>query len=131
MSTGRLEKFLELPETCSVIPASCNSEEQPETEIVLQNVTAMSHNYSKVSNNLFSFLWYIYPLCAEDSITGNNIIVFYLICIHPMLINIQNMYCETFQYHIMNETVTLFSSPDAQQDSVLACNLHNRKRFKM
>jgi len=25
----------------------------------------------------------------------------------------------------------LFSSPDAQQDSVLACNLHNRKRFKI
>jgi ABC-type multidrug transport system fused ATPase/permease subunit len=47
VSTGRLEKFLELPETSSVTPASCNSEQQPETETVLQNVTVMSHNYSK------------------------------------------------------------------------------------
>jgi hypothetical protein len=31
----------------------------------------------------------------------------------------------------MNETVTLFSSPDTQQDNVLASNLHNRKRFKV
>lgn len=94
MSTGRLEKFLELPETCSVIPASCNSEQQPETETVLQDVTAVSHNYSKVSNSLFSFFG-IYPLRAEDGITGNNIIIFYLICIHPMLIKAENMYCET------------------------------------
>lgn len=31
----------------------------------------------------------------------------------------------------MNETVTLLSSPYAQQDNVLACNLRNRKRFKI
>jgi hypothetical protein len=59
VSTSRLEKFLELPETCSVIPASCNSDQQPETETVRQDVTVVSHSYSKVANNLLSFLWYL------------------------------------------------------------------------
>jgi len=65
VSTGRLEKFLEQPETCSVIPASCNSDQQPETETVLQDVTAVSQNYSKVPNNLFSFLWYLSFACRR------------------------------------------------------------------
>lgn len=78
MSTGRLEKFLELPETCSVIPASCNSEQQPETETVLQDVTVVPHNYSKVSNNFFFIFFGIYPLPAEDSITGILILLFYI-----------------------------------------------------
>jgi hypothetical protein len=56
VSTDRLEKFLDLPETCSVMPASCNSDQQPEAETVSHEVTTLSHNYAEVSNSLFSFL---------------------------------------------------------------------------
>jgi hypothetical protein len=38
VSTRRLENFLELPETCSVIPVCSNSDQQPETETAVQEV---------------------------------------------------------------------------------------------
>jgi hypothetical protein len=109
VSTGRLEKFLELPETGSVIPASCILDQQPETETVLQDVTCGSHNFSKVSNNLFIFFG-IYPLHAEESISGNNIIDFYQICIHPVFIRAQNMFVELFNIVFELNTHTVFFS---------------------
>lgn len=38
VSTRRLEKFMELPETCSVIPVCSDSDQQPEEETAIQEV---------------------------------------------------------------------------------------------
>jgi hypothetical protein len=68
----------------------------------------LSHNYSKVSNNLFSFLLlFILHMQKIALLEMILIIVIYVIFIHPMFIRAQNIYYETFKYHIMNETTTL------------------------
>lgn len=117
MSTNRLEKFLGLPETCSVIPASCNSDQQPEAEAVLQEVAALPHNYSKVSNNLFSFI--IYPLYTKDSITRNDINYCYLSYLYSPNVY-QSPECVLWNflmsYYDWNNYTA--SSPDAQQYTV-------------
>lgn len=38
VSTQRLEKFMELPETCSVIPVCSDSDQQSEAETAIQEV---------------------------------------------------------------------------------------------
>jgi hypothetical protein len=38
VSTRRLERFMELPETCSVIPVCSDSDQQPEAETAIQEV---------------------------------------------------------------------------------------------
>lgn len=48
VSTRRLEKFLELPETSSSIPASSDSDQQPEDETAVPEVTVVSETFSEV-----------------------------------------------------------------------------------
>jgi hypothetical protein len=59
VSTHRLEKFLELPETCRAIPASSDSDHEPEEETAVLEVAAVSETYSEVFNNLVTFLFYL------------------------------------------------------------------------
>jgi hypothetical protein len=63
MSTRRLEKFLELPETCSAVPASSDSDHQPEGETDIHEVATMSETYSEVFNILALFF-----ICSLHSV---------------------------------------------------------------
>jgi hypothetical protein len=65
VSTRRLEKFLELPETSSAIPACSDSDQQPEEETAVLEVTAVSETYSEVFNYLVTFLFYLSFACSR------------------------------------------------------------------
>jgi hypothetical protein len=49
VSTQRLEKFMELPETCSVIPVSSSSDQQPDAEAAVQEVLHSQKVFLKCS----------------------------------------------------------------------------------